>query len=171
MSETTTAERFPSFEYRWANHAARLLPEAERERYFSFHHITRLLASPDSAFVVFCVKDGRPEVIDTIRLADVQAALAGGLQLTFERARGQRFTIGQKPSRPEGLDVFFWVSGVSEVRWTPVNWRDSGGPRKLGVTFHINTARGLNDPLVEGAHYISTAKKFAEHYNTNEETV
>lgn len=153
-------------EFKWASHAARMrLSREDQALFFDCTHTARLLARPGSDFVISTFTNGRAEILDSIRLVNLQLSPVTGLRLTFERADGTHFSIDPNPSKLPGLDVFFWVPAFGELRWTPYDWSDARSERELRVMFAIRTRHGFKNK-VEGAHYISKASDFALH-NSN----
>lgn len=149
-----------SFEHSWSNHAAQALDPASRALWFSFQSATRLNAFPTKDFIVWRRMSGAIDIVDVVRMRDASVSLTRGLVLTFERRNGSSFLVTETPSKPEGLDVFFWVPGVTEVRWCPTDWGVPSTPRSLRVAFNAKTARSFIDDPAEGAQYIQSQRDF-----------
>lgn len=169
MSKISEAERV-HLEHSWANRAIKDNGSpVDRGLWSNFRYSSRTHTHEKKRYVAWHLVDGKVEILDVLRLECASLSLDYGIGLTLSRRDGTRHAVTSTPSRPQGLDVFFWVPAFNDVRWLPTTFADAGSERLLRVAMNFKQARGCK-PAVEGTHYVEEFAEFMKHHPEHETT-
>lgn len=149
------------YEYKWSDHDARQhLPAPAKSLWKTFGYSSRTFVHVHKKYVVWRSVGGVAQVLDVLRMHEAGLSAQEGLSVIFRRRDGSYFTATSTPSKPTGLDVFFWLPGISDLRWAPMEWDDPSTPRLLRVGVNFKQMKNLAHGLSEGVHYLSEIGEF-----------
>jgi hypothetical protein len=138
------------------------MPAGDRDDYLSYGALAKEASFPNRKLVVYTLRSGRPADISVLTCGDLTATRIVGPVVDVSDEKGT-VSVGVKPLRWRGRDLFIQVPQHFELKWTGKDMGASGVQFVPHYALLLKT-RSKEFHQVEGHTYCVTLNKFRERF-------